>query len=164
MMSGTLPSVVSSAGMGMLAPASSASQSFVTMRVAGQLFGASVMMVQDVLRIQQIAPIPLAPREIAGSLNLRGRIVTVIDMRQRLGLPPLEDPRTVMHVVVQYNEELCSLMVDCVGDVLNLSLAQIEKSPANLEPLWREISAGVHRLDSELLVLLDIQSILTFKT
>jgi purine-binding chemotaxis protein CheW len=144
--------------------AGGAAQSFVTMRVAGQLFGASVMMVQDVLRAQMIASIPLAPREIAGSLNLRGRIVTVIDLRARLGLPPVEDPKSVMHAVVEHHEELCSLMVDSVGDVLNLPLAQIEKAPANLEPLWKEIAAGVHRLENELLILLDIQSILTFKS
>ena len=66
-------------------------------------------------------------------------------------------------MVVEYNEELFSLMVDSVGDVLNLPLTQIEKAPANLDPLWKEIAGGVSRLDSELLVLLDIQSILTFK-
>lgn len=140
-----------------------ASQSFVTMRVAGQLFGASVMVVQDVLRAQTIAPVPLAPREVSGSLNLRGRIVTVINVRTRLGVEPFSDPSTAMHVVVEYQDELYSLMVDAVGDVLNLPLAQIEKVPANLEPLWKDVAAGVHRLDSELIVLLDIQSILTFK-
>lgn len=162
-MSSALQPAVLNSGVTSLMGIGGATQSFVTMRVDGQLFGASVMMVQDVLRAQSIAPIPLAPREIAGSLNLRGRIVTVIDMRARLGLPPVSDAKSVMHVVAEYNEELFSLMVDCVGDVLNLPLDQIEKAPANLEPLWKDIAAGVHRLDSELLVLLDIQSILTFK-
>lgn len=162
-MSTALQPVSSPAGSVALSAHPGASQSFVTMRVADQLFGASVMVVQDVLRAQRIAPIPLAPSEVAGSLNLRGRIVTVIDMRTRLGLPGLEDDRSSMHVVVEYGEELFSLMVDCVGDVLNLPLAQIEKAPANLAPLWKDIAAGVSRLDSELLVLLDIQSVLSFR-
>jgi purine-binding chemotaxis protein CheW len=139
-------------------------QSFVTMRVSGQLFGASVMVVQDVLRAQTIAPVPLAPREVSGSLNLRGRIVTVVDMRARLGLDPFPDPHSVMHIVVEYQDELYSLMVDAVGDVLNLPMIQIEKAPANLEPLWKDVAGGICRLDSELLVLLDIQSILTFQS
>lgn len=162
-MSTALQTVPAHGGSAVLSAHPGASQSFVTMRVAGQLFGASVMVVQDVLRAQRIAPIPLAPAEVAGSLNLRGRIVTVIDVRSRLGLPGVEDERSVMHVVVEYGDELFSLMVDSVGDVLNLPLAQIEKAPANLAPLWKDIAAGVSRLDSELLVLLDIQSILTFK-
>ena len=161
-MSNALQTVSLSSGA-LASRVSTQAQSFVTMRVANQLFGASVMMVQDVLRAQRIAPIPLSAKEVAGSLNLRGRIITVIDMRQRLGLPPIENPQSAMHVVVEYNDELCSLMVDCVGDVLNLPMDQIEKTPANLETLWKDIAAGVFGLDSELIVLLDIQSILTFK-
>ncbi|MBN66432.1 MAG: chemotaxis protein CheW, partial [Rickettsiales bacterium] len=84
-------------------------QEFVTMRVGGQLFGISVLSVQDVLRKQRIAKIPLAPAVIAGSLNLRGRIVTVINMRRRLSLPPAEDDSSMMNVVVDYNNELFSL-------------------------------------------------------
>ena len=162
-MSTALQPISASQNVATLVPHVGAAQSFVTMRVSGQLFGASVMVVQDVLRAQRIAPIPLSPKEVAGSLNLRGRIVTVLDMRARLGLPAIENPSAAMHVVVEYNEELFSLMVDSVGDVLSLPLAQIEKAPANLDPLWKEIAGGVSRLDSELLVLLDIQSILTFK-
>ena len=138
-------------------------QSFVTVRVGGQLFGASVMSVQDVLRRQRVARIPLSPYEIAGSLNLRGRIVTVIDMRKRLDLPDFEPDSAPMHVVVENGDELCSLMVDSVGDVLSLPFGHVEKPPSNLESRWREIASGVYRLDKELLILLDIQSVLHVK-
>lgn len=135
-------------------------QSFVTMRVNGQLFGASVMVVQDVVREQKIAHIPLAPFMIEGSLNLRGRIVTVINMYQRLGLSNATKPARQMHVVIEYRDELFSLMVDAVGDVLSVPIGQIDKVPVNLHASWREMAAGVYRLDNELLVLFDITALM----
>lgn len=135
-------------------------QEFVTMRVGGQLFGISVMMVQDVLRNQSIAHIPLAPSIVAGSLNLRGRIVTVIDLRSRLGMEKVKDISKEMHVVFEYNQELYSLMVDSVGEVLTLSLDQFERGPVNMEESWREVSVGIFKLQNELLVILDTQSLL----
>jgi purine-binding chemotaxis protein CheW len=137
-------------------------QSFVTMRVNGQLFGASVMVVQDVVRAQKIARIPLAPPVVEGSLNLRGRIVTVINMVTRLGLPPAPEGTKQMHVVIEYKDELFSLMVDAVGDVLSLPVEEIDKVPVNLHASWREIAAGVYRLDGELLVLFDVGALLNF--
>lgn len=135
---------------------------YVTVRVHKQLFGIPVMHVQDVLRAQKIYPVPLAPAEIAGSINLRGRIVTVINVKKRLGLLTSEDASKVMHVVVESGGELFSLMVDEVGDVLTLTPERIEKTPSNLPPNWREIATGVCRLDNELLLIVDIQAILTF--
>jgi purine-binding chemotaxis protein CheW len=137
-------------------------QSFVTMRVNGQLFGASVMVVQDVVREQKIARIPLAPSVVEGSLNLRGRIVTVINMYTRLGLNPEERPAKQMHVVIEYRDELFSLMVDAVGDVLSVPIHQIDKVPVNLHSAWREMAAGVYRLDHELLVLFDVAALMQF--
>ena len=137
-------------------------QSFVTMRVNGQLFGASVMTVQDVVREQKIARIPLAPHVVEGSLNLRGRIVTVINMYKRLGLPTSAMPKKQMHVVIEYRDELFSLMVDAVGDVLTLSVNQIDKVPVNIQSSWREMAAGICRLDGELLVLFDIAELMRF--
>ena len=135
-------------------------QSFVTMRVNGQLFGASVMVVQDVVREQKIARIPLSPPMIEGSLNLRGRIVTVINMYKRLGVNDAHKPAKQMHVVIEYKDELFSLMVDAVGDVLSLAVNQIDKVPVNLHSSWREMAAGVYRLDGELLVLFDIAALM----
>lgn len=136
-------------------------QGFVTMRVSGQLIGISVLVVQDVLRKLQMARVPLAPKEVAGIINLRGRIITVIDMRQRLGIAAAQEEASCMHCVVEHREEMFSLMVDHVGDVLNIPLSRIDKSPANLGEQWKQVSAGVCRLDGELLVILDVQALLT---
>lgn len=135
-------------------------QEFVTMTVGNQLFGISVMAVQDVLRKQRIARIPLASKVIAGSLNLRGRIVTAIDMRVRLGMDPYSDFTAAMNVVVEYKSELYSLVVDSVGEVLSLPLDKFEKVPANLSESWRGVSSGVFKLDYKLLVILDVEHII----
>jgi purine-binding chemotaxis protein CheW len=138
-------------------------QSFVTMRVNNQLFGASVKLVQDVVRAQRIAPVPLAPYVIAGSINLRGRIVTVYNMYRRLELPLDTQPAKHMNVVLEYRDELFSLMVDSVGDVLNIPLSKIDKTPVNMQANWQAISAGVYRLDNELLILLDVERLLNIQ-
>lgn len=141
---------------------SHAQQEFVTMRIGEQLFGISVLAVRDVMRYQPIAPIPLAPQVIAGSLNLRGRIVTAFNMRCRLGMPPYPQHDTVMKVVVDVNHELFALMVDAVGDVLSLTMNRFEKVPANMDPIWRSVAAGVFKLDKELLVILDVTNLINF--
>ena len=105
--------------------------------------------------------VPLAAPEVAGVLNLRGRIVTAVDMRRRLGLPPISDSKG-MSVVVESHGELYSLMVDQVGEVLNLSNQAFEHNPPTLEPRWREVSSGISRLDKKLLVLIDVDRLLDF--
>ena len=127
--------------------------------ITGQLFGIPVLQVQDVLSQQKVTHIPLAPKEIAGSLNLRGRIVTAIDVRVRLGAT-VDETKKSMSVVIEHGEELYSLVVDEVGDVLKLTQDCYEKSLATLDELWKEISGGIYRLDKELLVLLDIPRLL----
>lgn len=140
--------------------ASSSTQEFVTMRLGTQLFGISVMAVQDVMRRQQIAHIPLAPEVVAGSLNVRGRIVTALNMRKRLAMPPFPEPDTIMKVVVDFQHELFALMVDAVGDVLALPMNKFEKVPANMDASWRSVAAGIFKLDHELLVILDVASVI----
>ena len=135
-------------------------QEFITMHVGGQLFGVSVMAVQDVLRHQSIAKVPLSQDVVAGSLNLRGRIVTAIDMRVRLGMDPFEDYSAAMHVVVPYKEEFFSLVVDKVGEVMTLPMQGFEKVPANIDSRWREVSSGVFKLDKSLLIILNVSSII----
>jgi purine-binding chemotaxis protein CheW len=135
---------------------------FVSITVAGQLFGIPVLQVQDVLGPQRITRIPLAPAEVAGSLNLRGRIVTAIDLRTRLRLPPLPEGQTGMSVVVDHGGELYSVMVDAVGEVLSLGAETAERNPATLDPIWREVSGGIHRLDKTLLIVLDVARVLDF--
>ena len=135
---------------------------FVTFTIAGQLFGISVMNVQDVLAIRQINPIPLAPPEIAGSLNLRGRIVTVIDVRLRLGLAPRDDENKGMSIVVEHGQDLYSLMVDSVSEVLALANGDFEDNPPTLDPRFRKYSAGIYRLTHTLLVVLDVERLLDY--
>jgi purine-binding chemotaxis protein CheW len=133
---------------------------FVTVFVADQLFGISVRAVRDVLGPQRITRIPLAPPEVAGALNLRGRVVTAIDVRRRLGLPARANNDRGMSVVVESGGELYGLIVDSIAEVLNLPPEGYERNPSTLSPRWREISAGIHRLDERLMVVLDIDSLL----
>ncbi len=135
---------------------------FVTMTIDQQLFGIPVLQVQDVLGPQRITRIPLAPPEVAGSLNLRGRIVTAIDVRLRLGLPPRPRSANDMSIVVDLRGELYSLMVDSVGEVLSVSSRSFERNPATLDPIWRDLSAGICRLNNQLLVVLDVSRLLDF--
>jgi purine-binding chemotaxis protein CheW len=136
---------------------------FVTMMVADQLFGIPVLTVQDVLGPQRITRVPLAPPEVAGALNLRGRIVTAFDVRRRLGLPKRESDKPGMNVVVDFKGELYALMVDNVGEVLSLSTDTYERNPNTLDPRWREVSGGIYRLKGKLLVLLEVSRLLAIK-
>lgn len=144
------------------AEASGESQEFVTMTIHGQFFGIPVLSVQDVLGPQKITRIPLASGEVAGALNLRGRIVTAIDVRRRLGLPPNDDGAQSMSVVVDFRGELYSLIIDSVGEVLSLPADSFERNPPTLDAAWREVSLGVHRLEKQLLIILDVARLLSF--
>ncbi|MDR3449810.1 MAG: chemotaxis protein CheW [Alphaproteobacteria bacterium] len=135
---------------------------FVTMTVAGQLFGIRVLKVQDVLGPQRIAHVPLAPPEVLGSLNLRGRIVTAVDVRIRLGLPPRAEGERGMSVVVEHENELYSLVVDKVGEVMSLPASSYERNPSTLDPRWQGVSDGIYRLDGTLLIVLDVARFLCF--
>ncbi|MFZ3033104.1 MAG: chemotaxis protein CheW [Parvibaculum sp.] len=135
-------------------------QDYVTMSVAGQAFGIPVLLVRDVLGPQRITRVPLAPPEVAGSLNLRGRIVTAIDMRKRLGLPAEDFVARAMAVVVEHEDEPFSLLVDEVGEVLSVSANDREVVPATLSASWRALAEGVYRLDNRLLIALNIANVL----
>jgi purine-binding chemotaxis protein CheW len=133
---------------------------FLTLTVAGQGCAVPVLMVRDVLGPQAITRIPLAPPEIAGSLNLRGRIVTAVDLRLRLGLPSREGNAAPMSVVVEQAGELYSLQVDEVGEVVPLPTAGFEPNPPTLDPFWREVSRGVHRQEQRLIIALEVDRVL----
>ncbi len=134
---------------------------FLTIHIADQIFGIPILQVQDVLGDQRVTRVPLAPPAIAGSLNLRGRIVTAIDVRTCLGLPSRpSDGNPVMSVVVENQNELYSLMIDKVGDVLSLPFRDFESNPATLDPQWRNVSLGIYRLQNSLLVVLDVPRLL----
>lgn len=144
----------------LVAADSTSAREFVTMIIDGQLFGIPVLQVQDVLGPQKITRVPLAPREVAGSLNLRGRIVTAIDVRIRLGIPARDATQRSMSVVVDHNGEFYSLIVDQVGEVMSLASSDYEQTPATLDERWREISDGVYRLKETLLIVLDVKRLL----
>ncbi len=128
----------------------------VSIMLAGQTFGIPVGEVRDVLAPPPMTPIPLAPAEVAGALNLRGRIVVAIDLRKRLGLPPAPEGARAMCVIVEFEGELYSFLVDRVGDVLRPPDDAIEHGTSVLDPVWRQVSAGICRLDDCLLVILDV--------
>ena len=136
------------------------SQDFVTMLIADQWFGIPVLGVQEVLGPQNIARVPLAPGEVAGSLNLRGRIATAIELRKKLDLPAREEGQSEMSIVVDRKGELYSLVIDSVGEVFTVSRSEFERNPPTLEPAVREISQGIYRLEDKLLVVLDVERLL----
>src|ERR1700722_16879837 len=133
---------------------------FVIMTVCGQLCGIPVLSVRDIIVTQEMTRIPLAPPEVAGSMNLRGRIVTAIDLRRRLNLPPREAGQAGMSVVVDRQGELYSLVVDSVREVIEFSDHQLEPNPPTLAAAWRGFSTGIYRLQSELLVVLNTERVL----
>lgn len=133
---------------------------YVTVVIGGQLFGLPISKVHDVFMPESITRVPQSESEIAGVLNLRGRIVTAIDMRTLLGVESSEEDASRMAVGIDYKGESYGFIIDRVGEVLNLSNDSKESNPSNLDRRWTNISAGVHRLDGELMVILDVERVL----
>ncbi|MEM8839085.1 MAG: chemotaxis protein CheW [Pseudomonadota bacterium] len=133
---------------------------YVTVVIGGQLFGLPINKVHDVFMPDSITRVPQSEPEIAGVLNLRGRIVTAIDMRQMLGVEDSSSGENKMAVGIDYKGESYGFIIDRVGEVLNLSIESRESNPSNLDRRWTNISAGVHRLDGELMVILDVERVL----
>lgn len=133
---------------------------YVSFWIGGQLLGVPVSIVQEVLNPQDIARTPRSRREIAGLLNLRGQIVTAVSLRRRLQLPDLDSERGSMNVVVRFAGESFSLLVDEVGDVINVANQKMDPVPPTLEPAWRGVTNGVYRLEGRLFVVVNVASIL----
>ena len=133
---------------------------YVTAMIGGQLFGLPILRVQDVFHPERLTRVPLAPPEIAGVLNLRGRIVTLIDMRRCLGLERREDDALAMAIGVESGGESYGLLIDSVGEVLQLDDGAREPNPVNLDPRLARVSVGIHRLDGRLLMMVDIDRVL----
>ncbi|HEY6023603.1 MAG TPA: chemotaxis protein CheW [Pseudolabrys sp.] len=133
---------------------------YVTAMIGGQLFGLPILRVQDVFAPEKLTRVPLAPPEIAGVLNLRGRIVTLVDMRCRLGLGHRDEGQATMAVGVESRGESYGLLIDSVGEVLKLDDAACEPNPTNLDPGLASVSIGIHRLDGQLLMVLDVDRVL----
>jgi purine-binding chemotaxis protein CheW len=133
---------------------------YVTAMVGGQLFGLPILRVQDVFKPERVTRVPLAPPEVAGVLNLRGRIVTLVDLRRRLDLPPPKDDRPQMAIGVEWRGESYGLLIDSIGEVLKLDDEEREPNPVNLNEGLARMSAGIHRLDDQLLMVLDVERVL----
>jgi purine-binding chemotaxis protein CheW len=133
---------------------------YVTATIGGQLFGLPIARVQDVFVPDRLARVPLAPPEVAGLLNLRGRIVTAIDMRRRLGLPVPEANGPRMAIGIECRGESYGLLIDAIGEVVKLDAASREDNPVNLDGRLARVSAGVHRLEGSLMVVLDVDRVL----
>ncbi len=133
---------------------------YVTAAIGDQLFGLPISRVQDVFSPDRLTRVPLAGAEIAGVLNLRGRIVTAIDMRRRLGLPPVAEERVRMAIGIEHKGESYGLLIDAIGEVLKLPVNGRGDNPVNLDPRLASVSAGVYRLEGRLLVVLDVDHVL----
>ena len=137
---------------------------YITAMIGKQLFGMPIDEVHDVFIPQNMTPVPHARSDIAGVLNLRGRIVTAIDMRRKLGLPDREDGAVPMAVGIEFKGESYGLIIDQVGEVMRLQPSSVEATPANLDSRWGEIANGVCRLEGQLMVLLDVEKVLAMST
>lgn len=133
---------------------------FVTFRLADQWLGIPVILIQEVLTKQTVSQVPRSPSQVAGFLNLRGQIVTAVDLRTLLGLEPRPEGAHEMNVVVKDGEEFFSLMVDEVGDVVEAGDGRVEAAPKTLPGVWKEVCGGVIQMEEELLVILDVDRVL----
>lgn len=133
---------------------------YVTALIGGQLFGVPILRVQDVFAPERLTKVPLAPAEIAGVLNLRGRIVTLVDMRRRLALEYGADQSQTMAIGVESRGESYGLLIDSIGEVLKLDDLACEPNPSNLDPRLASVSTGIYRLEGQLLMVLDVDRVL----
>jgi len=128
---------------------------YCTFVVDGQFYGVRVQVVQEVIRYQQMTTVPLAPREIGGLINLRGQIVTAIDMRRRLELSDRADNQKPMNVVIRTDEGAISLLVDEIGEVVSTDPSTFEPPPETLQGTARTLIDGVYKLKNRLLLVLN---------
>ena len=151
-------------------PGSSADQTlrcreYATFVVDGLFFGIDVLEVQEVLRYQEMTKVPLAPAVIEGLINLRGQIVTAIDMRRRLALRARAPEETPMNTVVRSREGAAvSLLVDEIGDVVEVDAEAFEAVPENVHPAARQLLLGVYKLKEKLLLVLDTEKTIDLGT
>jgi len=128
---------------------------FATFYVDSLFFGIDVMQVQEVLRRQDLTPVPLASTVVEGLINLRGQIITAIDLRKRLNLSKREADAPCMNIIIQTEEGPLSLVVDKVGDVIDLLEEDMEQTPSTLTKEQRAVVQGVYKLPKSLLLSLD---------
>ncbi len=134
------------------------SRQLCTFNVGEHLFGVDVLTVQEVLRRQEMTPVPRAPEVVRGLINLRGQILTALDLRRRLNLPAAPAEAEHMNIIVQAPDGSVSLLVDQVGDVMTVQDEFLEPSPATLGSDLREMITGVYKMKDKLLLILNVAS------
>jgi len=139
-------------------------QQYTTFYVKDMFFGVEVLKVQEVLRYQQMTPVPLAPKVISGLINLRGQIVTAVDLRRRLGVEPRGEGETPLNVVVRSDDGAVSLLVDEIGDVVEASPDLYEPPPETMNERARETIRGVYKFPGRLLLVLDTEKVLQIES
>ncbi|RYE35157.1 MAG: chemotaxis protein CheW [Hyphomicrobiales bacterium] len=157
--------MISSEPQAPTAPGFGDSLDYVTIRVGEQLLGLPIGRVQDVFITNRITLVPRAPDEIVGLINLRGRIVTAICLRKRLGRPVEikldgQGRQELTAIGIDHAGEAYALIVDAVGEVIRLDRSTFEPLPVHLDRVWAALATGIHRLDGELLVVLDLDAVL----
>jgi purine-binding chemotaxis protein CheW len=133
------------------------SHQYCTFYLDGHYFGLDVLKVQEIIRYQEMTRVPLAPPVVRGLINLRGQIVTALDLRRRLGLRDRPADQAPLNVVVQTNDGAISLLVDEIGDVLEVSEKLFERPPDTLSGTARELIRGAYKLPDRLLLILDTE-------
>jgi purine-binding chemotaxis protein CheW len=133
----------------------SESKQYSTFFLGGLFLGVEVLKVQEVIRCQEMTRVPLAPRMIQGLINLRGQIVTAVDLRRRFELPPRPDEQPPMNVVVRCDDGAVSLLVDEIGDVVEIQDEAYERPPETVKGVARELITGVYKLKERLMMVLD---------
>jgi purine-binding chemotaxis protein CheW len=136
---------------------SATSGQLATFRLDGDLYGVEVEHVQEVLKSQGLTRVPLAPPAVAGLINLRGQVVTAIELRERLGRPPRPEGTDAVVIVVRLHGEAVSLLVDSIADVVDVEAKDFEAPPDTLDGQARELIRGAYKLDGKLLLALDVQ-------
>lgn len=132
---------------------------FATFYLEGLLFGIDVMQVQEIIRYQEMTPAPLSSAEVEGLINLRGQIITAIDLRKRLSMSNREDAKLPMNVVVRTEDGTVSLLVDEIGDVLEVENGSFEVPPTTVPDSCRAFINGVYKLEDKLLLTLDTEKV-----
>jgi len=134
-------------------------QQFCTFSLNEQLFGVPVQRVQEIIRYQHTTRVPLVANVIHGLINLRGQIVMAVDLRRRLGMKERKLDTEPINVVVRAQEGSVSLLVDSIGDVVEVEEKTFEKPPQTLSVAMRKLITGVHKLDSGLMHVLDTEKV-----
>lgn len=139
-------------------------QQYATFYVDMLLLGVDIRQVQEINRQLELTDVPQAPECVSGVINLRGEVTTVIDLRTILGLAPIEVTRETRNLIVNSQGESVGFLVDRISDILTLRSDQINPPPTNIGGVQGKYFSGVHTLDTEILVLLNVEEALDFQT